>query len=348
MDFTSKQFSFDSKERTCLIGEIGVNHNRDKKILMELIDKGIECGVDVLKFQRFNSELEISSYAEKTNYQKNTSEALNQLEMAKSLELPDEWLIEAFEYCKKRKVGFLCTGFEYESVDFIAKELNCSSIKIPSPDITNIPLLEYISGKFEGIILSTGASNIEDCRRAVEIFKDNELVILHCLSEYPAPIDEINLRAMWTLEKEFGKPVGYSDHTKGSLIPIIASSMGAVAIEKHFTLDKKLEGPDHNASADLEELKQISNGLESVFVSQGSGLKEIAKAEEKNINLIRKSVCCGIKRINKGTVLEENMLGIKRPIHENSIQPYDLKKILGKKINKDKEFDDPILWSDID
>ncbi len=348
MDFVSKQINFKAHQKCILIGEIGVNHNRNKNTLFKLIDAGINSGVDIIKFQRFNSTKEISTFAEKTNYQKRQSESDSQLELARNLELPDDWLIEAYEYCKKKKVGFLCTAFETESVDFISNILGCKTIKVPSPDITNIPLLEYMSKKFKGVILSTGASNLEECKRAVEIFKENELIILHCVSEYPAPVDEINLNVMKTLKNEFKVPIGFSDHTEGTLVPIIASSMGAVAVEKHFTLDKHMDGPDHLASADINEIKEISEGIQNVFFASGDGIKKPVKSELKNINLIRKGLTCSKEKISKGTSFSIDLIEIKRPVFDNSIEPFDLAKLEGKKFNKDKFFDEPILWSDFD
>lgn len=348
MNFISKDFKFNKTDKPVLIGEIGVNHNKDRDLLFELINQGVQSGVDIIKFQRFNASLEISTFANKTSYQKKTSTEKSQLDLAKKLELPDKWLIDAFEYCKSKNIGFLCTGFEYESVDFISETLGCTSIKVPSPDITNLPLLRYIASKFEGVILSTGASNLEECITAAKIFENNELIVLHCLSEYPAPINEINLRAMKTLENTLKKPIGYSDHTEGFIVPIIAAAMGAVAIEKHYTLDKNYIGPDHKASADIDELKKISKSLDLVFKSMGSGEKKIASSEEKNINLIRKSITCAKNHLKKGSIIESDMLGIKRPVFENSIEPYDFEKIIGKTLNKEKFYDEPIFWTDID
>ncbi len=346
MNFISKQFDFKKSDKTILIGEIGVNHNGDKKLLFDLIDQGILSGIDILKFQRFNSEEEISIFAESAEYQKNANQGDSQLELAKKLELPDEWLLEVFDYCKKKKVGFLCTAFDFSSVDFIADELKCSSIKVPSPEITNIPLLEYIADRFEGVILSTGASNLSETIRASKIFDRNELVVMHCLSEYPAPIDEINLNCMETLEHRLDCPIGYSDHTEGVIAPIIASSMGAVVIEKHYTLDKTMEGPDHSASASIEEINEIVFNLKTIHASKGSYEKEVAPSEKKNQSLIRKSITCAHNFLEPGTKISEDMLSYKRPVAEGSIEPFDFKKILGKTLRKEKRFDEPFFWSD--
>ena len=329
-----------------LIGEIGVNHNGDEETLFKLIDGGIKAGIDVIKFQRFISRDEISMFAPSTDYQLKNNQASKQLEMAEKLELTDEQLWKAKRYCDEHNVGFLCTAFEHDSVDFLSDKLKVSSIKVPSPEITNIPLLNHISNKFSQIILSTGASDLGEVDRAVKHFQNHELVLLHCVSEYPAPDNELNLSAIPHLSKIFNVPYGFSDHTNINLAPIVAVSLGAVMIEKHFTLDRSHPGPDHAASATIEEMRQLKIALMSISKMRGDGSKRVMPCELENRVLIRKSITCAVKKLPKGTLIEEHHLSIKRPLYENSVEPFDLSKILGKELKHDKQYDEPIYWSD--
>lgn len=349
MDFVSKKFDFKEGERCIVIGEIGVNHNRNKELLFKLIDAGIEAGLDVIKLQRFVSEEEISAFAPTTNYQQVAGEGKNQLEMAKKLELPDEWLVEAFEYCKTKKIGFLCTAFEKSSVDFLAKKLGCKSVKVPSPEISNKPLLEYMARSFESMLVSSGASTMEECENAVKWIKEagnKDLALMHCVSEYPAPVEQSNLRAMLAMRDKFKVPVGYSDHTEGHIAAIVSAGLGAAMIEKHYTLDKNLAGPDHKASLDIPELKELVRSVRLASASLGDGIKKPVLAELANRPLIRKSVVCAIPNIKAGTVISADMLGVKRPWLVEAIEPYDIDKICGKTIARDKTYDEPILWKD--
>jgi sialic acid synthase SpsE len=329
-----------------LVGEIGVNHNGDEETLFKLMDGGIAAGIDVLKFQRFISKDEISMYAPSTNYQLENKQASKQLEMAESLELTDEQLWKAKRYCDERGVGFLCTAFEFDSVDFLVNNLGVKSIKVPSPEITNLPLLQYIANRFSEVILSTGASNLAEVARARDCFANHELVLLHCVSEYPAPTEELNLSVISNLSSVFNVPCGFSDHTNTNLAPIVAASLGAVLIEKHYTLDRSLPGPDHAASATIEEMKDLKNALSELSKMQGDGVKSIMPSEIKNRDLIRKSVTCAVEKLPKGTVINQSHLLIKRPVYENSVEPFDLHKVLGKVLKNDKEFDEPIYWGD--
>ena len=352
MDFGAVSVSFDELTGTqdsgpILVGEIGVNHNGDEETLFKLMDAGINAGIDVLKFQRFISKDEISMYAPSTNYQLVNQQAEKQLEMAESLELTDEQLWKAKRYCEERDVGFLCTAFEYNSVDFLANNLGVKSIKVPSPEITNLPLLKYISDRFSEVILSTGASNLAEVARARDCFANHELVLLHCVSEYPAPAEELNLSVISNLSKVFNVPCGFSDHTNTNLAPIVAASLGAVLIEKHYTLDRSLPGPDHAASATIEEMRDLKIALLELSKMRGDGVKRIMPSEIKNRDLIRKSVTCAVGKLPRGTVIDESHLLIKRPAYKNSVQPFDLHKILGKVLKNDKDFDEPIYWSDI-
>ena len=351
MDFGEVTFDYsagnnDAGIEATLIGEIGVNHNGDEDLLFKLIDAGISAGIDVLKFQRFVSEDEISIFAPSTEYQINNKQSKNQLEMAQQLELTDEQLYKVKRYCDKKHIGFLCTAFEHDSVDFLVNKLKVKSIKVPSPEITNLPLLKHISREFGQVIISTGASNIAECANALEIFPSHELVMLHCVSEYPAPVSDLNLRAINTLASVFQIPCGFSDHTNNNLAPIVAASMGAVMIEKHYTLDRSLPGPDHAASATVKEMKELKGSLRDLALMRGDGIKRIAQCELKNRSLIRKSITCALKNLPKGTVLEEKHFSIKRPVYEDSVEPFDLQRIIGKTLLNNKTYDEPFYWFD--
>lgn len=349
MDFVSKSFSFKPDERCITIGEIGVNHNNDEKILFRLIDEGVAAGLDIIKFQRFKSEDEIAISAPSTEYQKNAGEGDSQLEMAKKLELSDELLVRAFEYCKKLRVGFLCTAFDHGSVDFLADVLKVKTVKVPSPEVSNRPLVEYMASKFEALLVSTGASDLSECGRVIDWIKgvaNREIALMHCTSQYPAPLDQANLRAIQTMQKAFNLPVGYSDHTEGIVAGIVSTTFGASMIEKHYTLDKNMPGPDHKASADIPELRLLVKSLKDAHLSLGDGVKRPVEAEKKNLPLIRKSFTCALKNMDAGTVITAEMLGIKRPRVEGAVEPFDLEKIVGMKIKTSKRFDEPILWSD--
>lgn len=349
MDFVSKHFDFGPGERCIVIGEVGVNHNNDRSMLFELLDRGVEAGCDIIKLQRFKAEDEIAQSAPTTEYQVKAGEGESQLEMAKKLELPDELLVEAFEYCKKLDVGFLCTAFDHGSVNFVADVLGCRSVKVPSPEITNRPLIEYMAQKFDALLVSTGASTLDEVAAVIDWIAavgQREVALMHCTSEYPAPIEQVNLGAIRTMADAFGLPVGYSDHTVGIFAGTVSASLGAAMIEKHYTLDKGLPGPDHAASADIAELSQLVRAMHDVHQCLGNGIKLPVEAEAANLPLIRKCFTCALESIEAGTVIEASMLGIKRPQVEGAVLPYDLDKIRGRKIGKDKSFDEPIMWSD--
>lgn len=351
MDFVSRRFDFAPGERCIVIGEIGVNHNNDRGTLFALLDEGIEAGCDIIKLQRFKAEAEIAQSAPTTDYQVKAGEGESQLEMAKNLELPDDLLIEAYRYCEHRKVGFLCTAFDHGSVDFVAGELGCKTVKVPSPEITNRPLIEYMAQNFDALLVSTGASDLEEVAAVIKWIRnigDREIALMHCTSEYPAPIDQANLRAIATMRDEFDLPVGYSDHTQGVIAGTVAASLGAAMIEKHYTLDKNMAGPDHAASADIRELKQLVQATRDVHASLGDGVKRVVDAEARNRPLIRKSFTCALEQIEAGSLIDFSMLGIKRPLVEGAVEPYHLDKILGRRILKSKRFDEPIMWSDFE
>lgn len=353
MDFVSKNFDFKPGERCVVIGEIGVNHNRNEEILFRLVDEGIAAGLDIIKLQRFNSSLEISRYAALADYQAAAGMRDSQLKMAQELELPDELLIKAFEYCKRKKVGFLCTAFDRESVDFLSDRLGCKSIKVPSPEISNRPLLEQMAQKFDSLLISTGASTMEEVNQALNWVKSsgggkNELALMHCTSQYPASINQANLRAIVTMREEFGLPVGYSDHTLGQTAAIVVTALGGAMIEKHYTLDKNMPGPDHQASADIAELKAFIKAVHDAHASLGDGIKKPTEEETETRPKIRKSVVCGIPHLPAGTILDMSLVEIKRPWVDGAVEPYELDIALGRKLKISKTFDEPIMRTDIE
>lgn len=350
MDFVSQSFSFLPGERCVLIGEIGVNHNNSEEILFKLIDEGIAAGLDVIKLQRFKAEDEISTSAPTTEYQVDAGVGDNQLEMAKALELADPLLKKAFDYCKEKGVGFLCTAFDHGSVDFVADVLGCKSVKVPSPEISNKPLIQYMAKKFDSLLVSTGASDLGEVARILGWIKevgDREVALMHCTSQYPAPLNQANLKAIETMKMAFGLPVGYSDHTVGVLAGTVSATMGAAMLEKHYTLDKNMEGPDHKASADLPELRALVQALKDTHESLGNGIKKPVQAEMDNLPLIRKSLTVNANELTEGTVITESMLGIKRPRVDGAVEPFDMEKIVGMTLTKNKSYDEPLMWSDL-
>lgn len=345
MNFESGEFLFRDGDPTVVIAEIGVNHNGSTQIALRMVNEAIAAGADVIKFQAFVSEKEISRYAAKTPYQmETTSSQGNQLEMCKALEMTPKTLREMKAYCESRRVPFLCAAFDFDSVDLLVDDLKVNTIKIPSGEITNVPFLQYIGSRNKAVILSTGASTLTEVGVAVEALKKAgcpELMLFHCVSSYPAPFEQVNLRAMATLKAAFGLPVGFSDHTVGSAAGIAAAALGACAIEKHFTLDRTMEGPDHRASIEPGELAELVKGVRIANAVLGNGVKQPVACELDNLPLIRKSLVAA-RALAKGTRLTADMLEIKRP--EGGIVPADLSKILGQTLTADLDEDQPLCW----
>lgn len=327
---------------TYIIAEAGVNHNGSMETAKLLVDKAKESGADCIKFQTFVSKNIVSKSAEKAEYQKqqpNSNES--QLDMLKKLELSFENFKELKKYCDLKGIEFLSTAFDFDSIDFL-NTLDISKWKVPSGEITNLPYLIRVAKTNKPVILSTGMSTIDEIREAVNVLKGNDcgnITLLHCTTEYPAPYIDVNLRAMDTLKKEFMVPVGYSDHTKGIEISIAAVAMGAVVIEKHFTLDKNMEGPDHKASLEPYELKNMINSIRNIEKAMGTGEKVPSSSEVKNLNIARKSIVanCNIKQ---GEILNEKNVTVKRP--GNGISPMKWFDILGKTAKRDFEEDELI------
>ena len=348
MHFESREYDFATLDRTLVIAEIGVNHNGSIEIARTLVDEAIAAGADIIKFQAFRSEKEISRFAAKTPYQRETtSDQGNQLEMCKALELSPSALHEMKAYCARQGAPFLCAAFDFDSVDLLVDELKVETIKVPSGEITNLPFLRYIGSRRKGVVLSTGASTLAEVGLAVETLRAAgcpELMLFHCVSSYPAPWEEVNLRAMETMKRAFKVPVGFSDHTLGTAAAIAAAALGAAAIEKHFTLDRNMEGPDHRASIEPHELEALVQGVRIANSSLGDGVKVPVACELPNLRLIRKSLVAA-RNLARGDRLTRDMLEIKRP--QGGVEPADMEKILGLTLTRDVEEDAPVTWEDL-
>ncbi len=333
-------------DKVLIIAEAGVNHNGDIDRAKELIDVAFEAGVDYVKFQTFKAEKLVTKSAKRADYQdKNTQNKDSQFQMLKKLELSEENHKELISYCKSKGVRFLSTGFDLESLAFL-KKIGISLAKIPSGEITNYPYLKKVAELFDEVILSTGMADIKEVEEAVNVLLANgiqkeNLTILHCNTEYPTPMEDVNLKAMLHIKDEFGVNVGYSDHTLGIEVPIAAVALGATVIEKHFTLDRNLPGPDHRASLEPDELKAMVSSIRNIEKAiSGSGIKEPSKSELKNKSVARKSIVASCE-IKKGELFTEDNLTIKRP--GTGISPMNWNKVLGKVAEKDYSEDELIL-----
>ncbi|TPN87875.1 N-acetylneuraminate synthase [Aquimarina algicola] len=332
-------------KKTIIIAEAGVNHNGDIELAKKLIDAASEAGVDYVKFQTFNSKKLVSKNAQKASYQKentgNTSES--QLAMLKKLELSREMHIELINHCNAKNINFLSTGFDLDSIDFL-NELNIDLFKVPSGEITNLPYLRKIGSLKKPVVISTGMADLQEIEDALNVIlkagvNKSDITILHCNTEYPTPMVDVNLKAMNTIKETFGVSVGYSDHTLGIEIPIAAVTMGATVIEKHFTLDKTMEGPDHKASLEPKELKDMVAAIRNIEVALGNGKKEPSNSEIKNKEVARKSIVAK-KDIKKGDVLSNENITVKRP--GSGISPMQWDHVIGTIASKDYQEDDLI------
>lgn len=328
--------------QTLIIAEAGVNHNGSLEIAKKLALTAKQCGADIVKFQTAKLDSLVSKYAHMADYQKkNIGEEMSQQEMLKKLLLTYDEFIELAAYCREVDIRFLSTPFDLKSVDFL-EELGCHMWKVPSGEITNLPYLEKIAATHKKVLLSTGMSTMEEVKEAINVFEKsgtNNITILHCTTQYPAPFDEVNLNAMLTLRSEFGKEVGYSDHTKGIEVPIAAVAMGATVIEKHFTLDRNMEGPDHKASLEPNELRAMIQAIRNIEQALGSGEKIPAESEIANKAVARKSIIAACD-IRKGEPLTIENLTTKRP--GNGISPMNWYKVLGTKAIRDFREDELI------
>lgn len=336
-----------------IIAEAGVNHNGDPDIARKLIDTAKESGADAVKFQTFKAEKLVSKDTPVAEYQRKSraGAAETQLDVLKRLELTFEEFIGLKEYCDKKGIIFMSTPFDKESADFL--EGLVKTYKIASCEITNLPFLEYIAQKHKPIILSTAMSTLDEIKTAVQVIqnkqkcsKDTEfspLTLLHCTASYPCSYEEVNLNAMLTMRKIFKLPVGYSDHTLGIEVAIAASAMGAAVIEKHFTLDRNMKGPDQKSSLDPAELKTMVTSIRNIENAMGDGIKKPTAYEMKNMVVSRKSLITS-KSLKKGQVMTREMIDIKRPAY--GVAPADLEKVLGLKLNKNKKQDEVLKWED--
>lgn len=332
--------------KTIIIAEAGVNHNGSLELAKQLVKKAYEAGVDYVKFQTFKSEKVVSKNAKKADYQiENTGKKEeSQLEMVKKLELSYEDHQILIDYCNELGIKFFSTAFDFDSIEYL-HSLGLGLWKIPSGEVTNYPFLKRIAAYNEKTILSTGMCDMEDVRAAVDALYKNglskeNLILLHCNTEYPTPFEDVNLKAMDALREEFGVEVGYSDHTKGIEVPIAAVALGATVIEKHFTLDRTLPGPDHKASLEPDELKAMVSAIRNIEKAVGGdGTKHVSESERKNIAIARKSIvaACDIKA---GDVFTEENLTVKRP--GSGVSPMRWEEVLGMKAKRDFNEDELI------
>ena len=330
--------------KTLIIAEAGVNHNGSIETAKQLIDVAIDAGADFVKFQTFKAGTLVTSTANKAEYQKNlTDKSETQFEMIKKLELDQSAHEELIKYCEQKSIRFLSTAFDHDSIDLLS-ELGIPLYKIPSGEITNLPYLRHISRMDKPIIMSTGLSRMDEVRAAMDVLLDanvkkDDLTILHCNTEYPTPMADVNLRAMLTIRDELGVKVGYSDHTLGIEIPIAAAAMGATVIEKHLTLDRTQPGPDHGASLEPEELKAMVAAIRNIEKAIGDGVKKPSPSEIKNIPIARKSIVAK-KHIKKGEYFSEDNLTVKRP--GTGISPMKWDTYIGNSADMEYQMDDLI------
>lgn len=332
--------------KTIIIAEAGVNHNGSIELAKRLVDAAAEAGADYVKFQTFKADKIASKQAQKAAYQKQSTDVSeSQLEMLKRLELDENAHLELIAYCKEKNIAFLSTAFDFESIELLQK-LGIILGKIPSGELTNLPFLRKMAKAFPEIILSTGMANMDEVKATIDALlqagtKRDNLTVLHCNTEYPTPFQDVNLKAMLTIEKELNVPIGYSDHTLGIEIPIAAVAMGAKVIEKHFTLDRNMEGPDHKASLEPSEFKTMIASIRNIELAlSGTGDKSTSNSEQKNKEIARKSIVAS-KKIAIGEVLTEDNITVKRP--GNGISPMLWDSVIGQKAQKNFEEDELII-----
>lgn len=312
-----------------IIAEAGVNHNGNYEIACKLIDAAKEAGADCIKFQTFKTKALVSNQAQKADYQKGTTGEGSQQDMLKQLELSFDTFINLKQYCDRTGILFLSTPFDFESISFLNTiEMPCW--KIPSGEVTNMPYLIAIARTGKPVIMSTGMCTMNEISAAVQVLKENgtsEIQLLHCNTDYPTPFEDVNLRAMLTMKEAFGLNVGYSDHTEGIEIPIAAAALGASVIEKHFTLDRNMQGPDHKASIEPNEFRKMVSGIRNIEKALGNGVKTPSPSEKKNIEVVRKSIVAK-RHIKKGELFTEENITVKRP--GTGISPMKWFDIIGK------------------
>ena len=328
-------------KKVIVIAEAGVNHNGSYETACRLVDTAKNAGADYVKFQTFKSEKLVSKSAKKAEYQLITTGEDTQLNMLKQLELTEKEFYLLRDYCAKKEIGFISTPFDLESISFL-NELGVPFWKIPSGEVTNYPYLVALAKTAKPVVMSTGMCDLSEIADAIQVLIDNgtrEIKLLHCNSEYPTPYEDVNLRAMQTLKDNFDCEVGYSDHTRGIAISIAAVALGATIIEKHFTLDRSMEGPDHKASLEPDELEQMISYIRHVEKAIGTGAKKPSNSEQKNIVIARKSIVA-LTNIKQGELFTANNITTKRP--GNGISPMKWNEILGQTAKRDFQKDELI------
>ena len=330
-------------KRTLIIAEAGVNHNGSLELAKQFIDAAAVAGVSYVKFQSFKAEKLVTKEAEQAEYQQRNAADSSQYTMLKKLELTHRQHEELVAHCKQKGVRFLSTAFDLESIEYL-HSLNLGLWKIPSGEITNFPYLKKIAQYGEPVIMSTGMCSMDDVEQALNVLLEHgltkeQITLLHCNTEYPTPMQDVNLKAMLQLRDKFGIKVGYSDHTKGIEVPIAAVALGAEVIEKHFTLDRTLPGPDHKASLEPNELKAMVDAIRNIEQALGDGQKHVSASEEKNIAIARKSIVAA-KDIKRGELLTEENLTTKRP--GSGISPMRWEEVIGTKAIRDFKEDELI------
>ena len=327
-----------------IIAEAGVNHNGDLELAKQMVDIASESGVDAIKFQTFKTEKLVSKYAQKAEYQSKTTDSNeSQFGMIRKLELDVDSHKILMNYCQEKEIMFLSTPFDHESIELL-DELGIEIFKIPSGEITNLPYLRHIGGLKKKVVLSTGMADIGEIEDALDVLiesgtsKEN-IIVLHANTEYPTPMEDVNLKAMVTIGNTFDIPYGYSDHTLGIEVDIAAVALGAVCIEKHFTLDRDMEGPDHKASLEPNELRAMVKAIRNIEIALGSSIKKPSPSEQKNMKVARKSIVAASK-IQKGDYLTEKNITTKRPA--GGISPMRWDEVLGTVATKDYREDELI------
>lgn len=330
--------------KVTIIAEAGVNHNGSLDLALELVDAAADAGADYVKFQTFRADKLVTRSAHTAEYQKkNMGGGDSQYQMLRQLELSEDDHRAIIQRCRERGISFLSTAFDLESVDFLAS-LGMDVWKIPSGEITNYPYLCKIASKKGSVIMSTGMCTMADVAAALKALKDHgqpmdRVTLLHCTTEYPAPMEDVNLLAMRAMHEEFGLPTGYSDHTRGIEVPVAAAALGAVVIEKHFTLDRDLPGPDHKASLEPQELKAMVDAIRNIELALGTGQKAVSQSEAKNIAIARKSIVAAMP-IKRGELLTDENLSVKRP--GDGLSPMLWESVVGTRAIRDFNTDEKI------
>lgn len=336
---------------TIIIAEAGVNHNGSLDLAKKLVDAAADAGADYVKFQTFKAEKTISKSATKAPYQLKATgdDDTSQLDMIRKLELDVEAHHTLVDHCKARNIRFLSTPFDMESIEFL-DNLGLTVFKIPSGEVTNFPHLRKIGALGKELILSTGMATLEEVEEALNVLVEagtprEKITVLHCNTEYPTPIEDVNLRAMLTIAEALQVKVGYSDHTLGIEVPIAAVALGAQMIEKHFTLDRTMEGPDHQSSLEPDELERMVSAIRNIEKALGDGVKKPSPSEQKNLAVVRRSVHLA-RNLSKGHILTEDDVIMKRP--GDGIPSKQLDEVVGRRLVKDLEEDYKLTFEDIE